>query len=255
VVNTWADAVGMNDEDEPAPVDLAAFVPASPLTLPAIPPGLVLRGDGPEPPLHVQRLRAMDDAVSMDVCRRSDHRWWWIDRDMPTPNPSDREGWEWGNVERSFRGPWLVTEVTNVFTPATVDQEQPGAWRFDGPEPPPGVVRLRHRPDALKHLARAADGKWSFVTAKTPNPARGAFEWDSRLPDSHVFTPVLPAMDSLIADMTGSLALALPPDGEWYRIGTWKSGDADLDGEPVWGTLHTDGDWDACRSPDNPEGS
>lgn len=120
----------------------------------------------------------------------------------------------------------------------------------NGAEPDDHVVRMRHmeRPDV--ELARCIKGGWWWALVGEVPTVETGWAWESHRNETppSPLRRVFPELDILGGPLARSMALALPMDGLWWRIGTHN-------GIPVWG-WHDDDDeqkWATLCQPNDPD--
>lgn len=264
---TWEEALGMAPKTDyaPAPEPVAEPVNEEAFNVAALrqrvatavdalrqKSTVTYRGDGPEPPLAVRRMRLCEsrDGVS-DLVRAPEGGWLWATDDCSTERIWEQyhKGWGWDRVRRVAPGEWAVTE----WAPAPTDPAPtgrvtctPGAT----PPPPSYVVRLEIL-GSENQLAKLPSGKWWLIHGHdTPAVDARGWEWDSP-PFSNLecvpaeFWPLHPYKERLLLK---SLAMALPQNGEWYQVAI----DADSE-QPIWAWRDDDGDWDFLVSETEPD--
>lgn len=158
-MSSWADAVGMGDDIDSTPpppemtkADLTTGLTALRTSLAGAAEALrqqraaeesasdltIYRGDGPEPPPHVTRLRFLEHDDPDDIVRaKTGKGWWWMNRRSADASPSfddgRSDGWAWEEMADSvYKGRWQVIPASTATGRRPVSEP-----------PPPGVLRVR----------------------------------------------------------------------------------------------------------------
>jgi len=174
--------------------------------------------------------------------------WWWVARGDHGPGARQR-GWRWGGSQLNGMAYWV-----DATTPQDRDNHASGAALrdglvFDGAgiEPPRFIVRLEPANGGDWMLTRRPDGGWWFIRQATDVPDGADVGWPWAHSNAHHDRQWRPLYPSLNPDpgadeaLVKDLALCLPVDDEWHRIGTHSE-----TGEPVCATRHghEEDDWD-----------